>query len=690
MASELKFLIDGLDRGQPLNPEDFGINITEDENIGARITSFDNELIFGGDVFGYLYNKLATSGYCELVNVSVQYLCGSGVWEKLVDGYIIATECNFILDRCQVKTKLYDETFSTKINNNKSIPFSLRLTASKNGVPITPPAFQLLYVYDPGVSFYTDPAWGYTVYDVFKHLVNCMSDGLVDFESNYFAATYPQNDVIFYTNGQSIRIKAGSEILATFENLYGALRSKLNLGMGFEKQANGRPLLRIEQIAYFQQNTASVRLDDQPDIEMQFDTTRLYQAAEFGNDKYLEVGQCNNGNSPCEFVQTPFRGFRNETFGFVGECNTSNILQLKTSEIIFDTNLIQDIVVFNNTGYDTNGVIIIANWDGFYTVGSARARGYDPYGIGNSIYNGPFTNEYVSANWLSGYPSSLQSFFEGFIPSTATGLLRFDNTLGNQIINQFSVVNAPTLNTLSALNSHYFIYLDPITNAGNFTEPVPGTYEYYKVANGGIYTVNAGLVLGEYLDPTLNTPITFAAGRGIALMIKRFDAGLNLLETRQIGGNDPAAPGQPAWYEITNEIFVCEAGDYIAIDIGVQATNTAPLPNVIQPFLRFGSGFQNTTLPSAYSYFSVTGVPFTPQTLEPVNIDDVQTYLYKFKRPLSMAEINAITSETSKPILLGRKEDSLAVSPTYIKNIQIESIMRKGAQFELRSNKLLP
>jgi hypothetical protein len=30
------------------------------------------------------------------------------------------------------------------------------------------------------------------------------------------------------------------------------------------------------------------------------------------------------------------------------------------------------------------------------------------------------------------------------------------------------------------------------------------------------------------------------------------------------------------------------------------------------------------------------------------------------------------------------------VIDTYIKNIQIESVMRKAAQFELRSNKLLP
>jgi len=690
MAVEIKFLIDNLDRGQPLNPEDFGINITEDSNIGARIVSFDNELIFGGDVFGYLYNKLATSGYCELVRVTVQYLCNSGTWEKLVDGYIIVTESTFDLDKCQVKTKVYDETFSTKINNNKAIPFSLRLTTSKNGVPITPPTAVPLYVFNPGVAIYPDPAYAYTVYDTFAHLVNCMSDGLIDFDSNFFTASYPQADVAFYTNGQSIRIKSDVEILADFESLYAAMRSKLNLGMGFEKQANGRPLLRIEPIAYFQQSGASANLYDQPEIEMKFDTSRLYQAADFGNELFLEVGQCDNGDTLCEFTQTPFRGFRTETFGFLGECNTSNVLDLKTSEIIFDTNLIQDIVVFNNTGYETNGVIIQSNWTGSQAANTATANGYDPYGVGNTIYNGTYRNELVSANWLSGYPNSLQSFFEGFNPSTATGTLRFDNTLANQIVNQFSVVNAPTQNTLSALLAHYFIWLDPVINPSNFTQPVPGTYEYYSVANPGIYTVNAGLVLDEYLDPVTFLPIAFAAGRQVKLMIKRFDAGLNLLETRFITGSDFAVPGQPAWYTITNEVFICEAGDLIAVDIGISATATAPLPDVIQRFLRFGSGFQNGGPASAFSFFSVIGEPFTPQTLDPVNIDDVQAYLYKFKRPLTMAEINAITSETSKPIQLGRRDDSLAVIDTYIKNIQIESVMRKAAQFELRSNKLLP
>ena len=90
------------------------------------------------------------------------------------------------------------------------------------------------------------------------------------------------------------------------------------------------------------------------------------------------------------------------------------------------------------------------------------------------------------------------------------------------------------------------------------------------------------------------------------------------------------------------------------------------------------------------SYFQGFGQPLVPLELEAVDINDVKAYTYKFDRPLSMQEINAITSEPSKPILLGRKDDPVATIPTYIQNINIQSVMRKNTQFELRSNKLLP
>ena len=663
MATELRFLIDTLDRGQPLNPEDFGININEDETIGARIVSFDNELIFGGDVFSYLYTKLSTSGYCELVRVEVQYICSSGTWERLVEGYIIATESIFDLDRCEVKAKIYDETFSTKINNNKGIPFSTAIDKSKNGTTIIPPTKIDLYVFEPNVNYYPTPAKGFPVYEVLKHLINCMSDGLIDFDSNYFAATYPQSDVIFYTNGQSIRVKGDSDIVARFDELYNALRLKLNLGMGFERQANGRPLIRIEPIAYFQQSNASVNLYDQPNIEMKFDTSRLYQAAEFGNELMLEQNECDNGNTACEFIQTPFRGFRRERFGFIGECNTSNILQLSTGQIIFDTNLIQDIVQFNNDGFDTNGVIMMTNWTGTFGAGSARARQFDPLLIGNQIYNGPFTNDNVSANWLSGYPNSLFSFLEQPFGQAQT---YFEATRATQ---QFETTTV--FDSFVGFNGFYPSWIEQVDNGNNFNTTT------YTIPFTGLYTFFVQYTLSFF--PAVFDKFAYATIDHLdssAVMINSYQSAVSF----QPGGIGSVG----RVFVFFQKSFIANPGDLVRTNVFARSTFTSGNTDVfLDPAL--SNGFETIT-----SYFSGFGEPLAPPELEPVDINDVQAYLYKFNRPLTMAEINAITSETSKPILLGRQDDILAVSNTYIKNIQIESVMRKNAQFELRSNKLLP
>jgi hypothetical protein len=686
MAVEIKFLIDNLDRGQPLNPEDFGINITTDDAIGARIVSFDNELIFGGDVFGYLYNKLATSGYCELVRVTVQYLCSSGTWEKLVDGYIIVTESTFDLDKCQVKTKLYDETFSTKINNNKAIPFALNLTTSKNGETIVPPNKRKLRMFTPstGVTDSANPTFGYAIYDVFSHLVACMSDGLVDFASNYFYynPTPPPNLLVYtfaYTTGFHIRTKSNDPISASFENVYNALRQKLNLGIGFEKQSNGRPLLRVEPISYFQQSTASANLYDQSAIEMKFDTSKLYQAAEFGNQLFLEQGQCNGGNTPCEFTQTVFRGFRPETFGFAGECNTSNILKLKTDEVIFDTNVIEDIFVHSSENYETNPAIIQVQYfpitlptpDYVFS-----ARKFDPYNFNQNIYNGDFTNDNVSANWINGYPNTLNSFLGGISPSQTI----FNVQSGFGVNSDLYLFNNTFFQDIKTANGNYAVFLNEITDNGNNF-----TFDVYTVPAAGIYSFSALMIWEEVREgaPPFNIdPVEW--GRQIKLRIEHYDSAGTAIGFQT---SDAVTLSKTKnWREILNYNIVCNTGDKVVVNCYTQRVSTAPFDNL----QRFED---NSTFPEGFkqSYFSGFGQPFgLPNELQPVDINDVQAYLYKFKRPLTMAEINAITSETSKPIQLGRRDDSLAVIDTYIKNIQIESVMRKAAQFELRSNKLLP
>ena len=679
MAVDIKFLIDGADRGQPTNAEEFGVTVNENVEINARIVSFDNDLLFVGGVYEYLFSKLDQQGFCNLINVEVQYQC-AGLWKRLVNGYIILSECNFLLDRCQVKTKLYDESFSTKINNNKGIPFSLSNARSKNGQEVNIPRTYrgTLFVPDNNAAplqLYPD-VFGTSIPEAFKYLVSCMSDNLIDFRSDFFTNSNIGGSYnLFITNGAAVLNQSAEETVISFETLYIALKKKFNLGIEFQIQANGRPLLRMEDESYFYQSTPLVNLYDQPNIDLTFDKSRLYQAVEFGSEPMLEKEMCDSGNTPCTFIQTPFRGFRNETFGFTGECNTSNILQLSTTEVIFDNNVIEEIIRFNNEEYKRNPIII----EGYYIQFDTEffAQWFDPLGVGQSVYNAHLRNINVSSNWISGYPNSLYSFLTApFDPATTV--------MSSNISNDTQTY---PIGTIAGETGVWFRYSDSTGNWLKFlTETDPNNLfdgETYTCPYLGIYTVNSRVIFG-FLEPfeladqlrQYGTIITHLNGAGdIIEEFFRAPAGDN---------------GNQDQFSTFDRTFICNQGDMIRIDARVQYGFRTTIP----PIQRFLDEATIGAPPiQRFSFFNVSGTPLNPnnpdEELQPVNIDDVRAYLYKFDRPLRMEEIEDILDNTSKPIKFGRTDDPLRVIEGYIKNVNVKSIIKQDASIELKSNKIL-
>lgn len=675
MAVSLQFIIDGLDRGQPLNPENFGVNINEQSTINTRVVSFENELIFGGDVFDYLYSKIEQGDFCQLVNISVLYECKQGL-RKLVDGYIVITECKFNIDRCEVRMTMYDETFSTKINNNKTIPFFSDSNITKNLFPVTPPTIIGLSMFIPSTGAYQVTRSSISVYDAFKHLVACMSDNLVDFESDYFKIIRPaggsafictdERETFVITSGNTVRTNAALHVNLTFESLFTALNRKLRLGMGFYKQANGRPLLRIENADYFFQQNRSAELNDQSNIEMLYDTEQLIASISFGSDPYFEKFECDGGNTPCSFIQTPFRGFRNEAFGILGTCNTERQLDLETTEIIFDTNLIEDILVHGNESHDTAAIIISACINPGATITGARALRYDPLGDGSNVYNGNLINAQVAANWIGGYPNSLFQYLQGFNPADTPFNARYDGTP----VQTFDIIQASYTSYLQ-FTGNFLRFDQIILNAnGNYNN-----VDTYVVPYAGVYTFQYGVTLDG---------INEAVGRRSKLRLKHYDSNENLLEDYDTGVINDA--GYNTVININDSVtFSCNQGDLIRVDILCKTQNVGTFTSYLQAIIPSVTVGVDTD----YTEFIGSGVPYADTELQPVDPNDVLNVLYRFKRPLTMEEIESILSNTSAPIGLGNKPEILANIDTYIKQLQIESIIRQTATFELRSKHLL-
>jgi hypothetical protein len=648
MAVEIKFLIDGADRGQPTNAEDFSVNITEDTSINTRIVSFDNELVFVGGTYEYIYNNLIDTGGCSLITVEVQYLC-AGIWKRLTNGYIIVSECTFDLDKCSVKTKLYDNSFSSKINNNKSIPFPMNGAISKNLLPISPPIQRKVLMFNPADGAYGYPAYGVGVYDAFKHLVTAMSDSLVDFDSNYFSFDFTTDgNFLLVSTGLSIINATTDPAIVSFQELYTALNKKLRLGMVIETQANGRPLLRIEPATYFIQLGASVNLYDQPNIILKFDVASQYASINFGSSPYLEQHECNNGETACTFFQDSFRGFKEETFGMIGECNISSVLNLNSEKIIFDTNVIEDTYVHSNESYNNDTFIIQSYW--FVGENQGYARQFDPYLIGQTVYNGDFTNQSVSNNWVGGIPNSIYSYLDVFDPNStevtayanASPLQEFDVTAF------FTSYEIPGIRGFLAFGNEI---LDPnnIFDGVNYTVPYTGTY-----------TFTATVILSQ-------------GDVGYIEMVRSTAAGVRIEFSNS---NEVTPTGVEI---IINKLWevVCNEGDLINVNVFAKAagesTTTIQILNTL--------GLDTTQ-------FNAIGDPF-PNNLQIVDPNSIKRLLYSFDRPLRMEEIEAILDNTSRPIKFGQFDDPLRVIEGYINKVDIKSIIKQDASIQLKSNKIL-
>jgi hypothetical protein len=492
-----------------------------------------------------------------------------------------------------------------------------------------------------------------------------MSDGLVDFESSLF---YWQEDTsydstLIITNGNALRNRSAQETIISFEELYIALKKKLNLGMVFERQPNGRPLLRIELESYFYQSNPDVNLYDQPSIQLNFDKERLYQAVNFGSDPYLESEECDNGNTACQFVQTPFRGFRDEIFGFTGECNTSAILDLRTDEVIFDTNVIEDIFQFNVDRYTTNPIIVDAHY--FFSSTSYEMNQFDPYEIGQTLYNGDFRNILVSSNWINGYPNSLFSFLTTpFDPTTTPFKGLIDTTLPAQFFDATSLGER-----YYSIEKGIFIrFLDQVLDVGNNFDG-----STYIVPEAGYYTFTAQLIRRAVPDP--------AVGNVTQFVVLNHYTSTDVFISTIIGTPITQSYTSFSRVDVTGS-FVCNEGDLIRMDWNVQTQNGSGVPMTIE-----------ATFDVEDTYFEGGGVPFNPlnpdEELDAVAIDDVRAYLYDFERPLTMAEIQLMLDNTSKPVSFGKHDDPLRVIEGFIKKVNIPSITRQKASIELKSNRLL-
>jgi len=679
----VRLFIDSIPYEDALNWREFSIRLQLDKTINAVITTYDIDLIAGGQLFRVLNDIRINGNYCRAIDFKLQYSCNNGQqYIDLVSGNLFITECKFNLTKCEVSTKAFDKTFSSYINTNKNVPFITNAVFTKDGDVMVPLINSTVQVFTPstGVTFgSTRP--GYKVFNLFKKIVEFISNGNVEFGSFFF-----QTDLIgsnhFLTSGLGLRSGIITPFTVTFADLFEFFRSKYNLGMGFVF-SNGKPTLIIEKQEFFQQSAASTTIIEVQPVEVSYDVPSLFNRIALGNKSTLNQFESNKDGQFLQFPQAPFRGFLEESFLVVGECNIDSAYDAyNETEIIVCPNIIEDVFIHKNDRYDLNP-FVIQTIDIATVPKSAKT---DPYQINQTVYNGGLINAISSLNGIGGVPNSYMIANDGY-PSID---LFF-----------FAELNSPPTFLIPCsigLTITAFRLLMPLAVGLIEFENIA----YYSEQNG--FNVPFG-------DVIFSSPNYFPSGFGFKApnvcnmgfrvrlrLIKDPCAGLDQVLTLQIALNvydelgqvllfRALAPpivfspiGAPQNFQIQHsfDFIPLNTGYFVAVDLAVQKELEEDAAIYFQE-TDLSLGFFSDFTP--YEYYAIQ-----PSNLPIFDPNSRKTLAYTFEQPISFEQVKAILFSPFKKINFTYGFLHLQQKAGFIDTIQINNLDSFDTEFKLLNN----
>lgn len=369
-----QFYIDGIEVNDPANWMDFTESIQYDETKKVYFFKYEQLLLFSGQAYKYLYEKFNSVGFCYQATILVEQKCGSR-FEQIFSGYILISDCVFNPSKCIVECPVVDDSMTSLLFNNIGIDVDLYNTGvvTKNGVALSVGTLAHSRYGDPNTSMFSifrmfnpiggayDSAGSGTIiylYDAFNLIVKFVTDQQCEFESdtlNYVVGTHNAR-YLGVGGGTMICPLSGLETpdcIVSFETLFIALSRLYDVSIGISVSSNGKPLIRIEETAYFRQDITGLVIDDVNEFTQKINVQQLYSKVKVGGTQIHASDTISTA-----FIDTPSNTFAIEQYYIKGQCNINRELNLAQDKIIIDTNILelmyQQCNSITRTAYDDN------------------------------------------------------------------------------------------------------------------------------------------------------------------------------------------------------------------------------------------------------------------------------------------------------------------------------------------------
>ena len=421
------------------------------------IVSGDQSLTFDGEAYEYL-RELFNANYCAVVDARVY------IDDVLThQGFVYLSEIQWDLIRCTANCAVSDNGYLAIIENKKDQKFYLRggRDSSNNQISIASSVEIDFHNVTTGASEGTRIC--YTVHEAFRYVIEAMTDGEIGFVSDYFEDSYigggPQFGLVL-VNGEELvnplaTIGRGSPNVS-YADLWDSLNRLHNLRGALEEHS-GQLVVRIEPYSYWQQAEPGIFINQVSEYTERADADALYSTIKAGSSKFRQRADVTPNLS---YPDIGLITWDEATYGIVGSCVTSNALELSVTELVYDSNSIEN--ALNGNEDNIRDVFLVET-------NLVDTLQYDIISDGNYYYNQGLNNQTVIGRWSERIHNSAifnnGSLFGAFEASLTSDTALWDFAIPAAIQPDYD-------NVISDPGSDY----NPASLTGTYTLPVAGLY----------------------------------------------------------------------------------------------------------------------------------------------------------------------------------------------------------------------
>lgn len=411
----IQFLLDDVQYDAPKGWEEIETTIKRDYQYNSVLANQDTEVDFSGDAYDYLYTKLKTEGFCSKVKFEVRYSSDELTFRTLLRGNLFLSDIQFNERTCIATCKIEDNSYYAMINNNKSLATSLDSGLSKNGVAISTPPVYVVDFQNILTLAIARTVNCYRVYDAFEYLIKFMSDGRLQFASDYLQTTsfnsldegHPSGfgwKGLCITTGINIRNGSGTNDFTqsqfSFDDLFNEINRRIPLVMIVENPYSEYPTIRIENRDYQYTNANIFTATDVYEVISKVDTKNIFAKINVGSSIVTDQGLFPE--------QIHFFGFGPEEYNVQGECNIDTTLELGTDWATSSNVIAQQLNGFQD--YDSNLFLIETE---YFTSTTGETWNFNNLGLITNVvyyYNTNLANNYILSRYRGGIPGSLSKY----------------------------------------------------------------------------------------------------------------------------------------------------------------------------------------------------------------------------------------------------------------------------------------